>query len=87
MTPADARGLLLEHLPSVRAGGRVFFVCPQERGYSSDPTHVSFTTGEDLTRLAEGVGLTPDRWRSFPLPRFAGRWFTYNEFTLLAHKP
>jgi len=46
MTEADGLALLREYLPYLRPGGRVFFVCPQERGYASDATHVRFTTGE-----------------------------------------
>ena len=87
MTTAEAVALLDDYLPYLRPGGRVFFVCPQERGYASDPTHVRFTTGEDLAGLAREVGLQPEPWFSFPFPRRAGRRFTYNEFCLLATKP
>lgn len=83
----EAVELVAEYLPALKPGGKVFFICPQERGYDSDETHVSWTTGEDLERLARECGLSPDKWRSFPGPRFLGRFFTYNEFTLLAHKP
>jgi SAM-dependent methyltransferase len=87
MPRQQARELLESYLPVLRPGGRVFFICPQERGYASDATHVEFTTGDDLAALARSVGLVPETPRSFPLPRWAGRFFTYNEFTLLAHKP
>ena len=84
---AEAVNLLLDYLPYVRPGGRVFVVCPQERGYRSDPTHVRFTTGDDLADLAREVGLEPQPWFSFPFPRWAGELFVYNEFCLLATKP
>ncbi len=87
MDEAEAVVLMGDYLPYLRPGGRVFFVCPQERGYASDPTHVRFTTGEDLARLSSDVGLHPQPWRSFPFPRFAGKPFIYNEFCLLAVKP
>jgi len=87
MTADDARQLLAAYLPYLRPGGRVFLVCPQERGYASDPTHVRFTDGEALTELASAVGLEPRPWFSFPFPRWAGRAFIYNEFCLLATKP
>jgi 2-polyprenyl-3-methyl-5-hydroxy-6-metoxy-1,4-benzoquinol methylase len=87
MDATDGIALLESYLPYLRPGGRVFLVCPQERGYASDPTHVRFTTGEDLERLARDVGLRPDPWSSFPLPRVTGRAFVHNEFCLLAHKP
>ena len=86
LDPAAGADLLRTSLPCLRPGGRVFFVCPQERGYASDPTHVRFTDGAALTELARDVGLVPDPWFSFPFPRWAGRAFIYNEFCLLATK-
>jgi SAM-dependent methyltransferase len=87
MAAADGIAILESYLPYLRPGGKVFFICPQERGYASDPTHVRFTTGDDLAALARDVGLVPDPWFSFPFPRWAGKPFIYNEFCLLAHKP
>ena len=86
MDAAAGEALLRDYLPYLRPGGKVFFLCPQERGYASDPTHVRFTTGDDLVELARVVGLTPDPWFSFPFPRWAGKPFVYNEFCLLARK-
>lgn len=83
----EAEALLKSYLPYLRPGGLVLLICPQERGFQSDPTHVSWTTGEDLEHLAEESGLLPSRWRSFPLPRWAGKIFTHNEFSVLARKP
>lgn len=65
----------------------MFFICPQERGYASDATHVSFTTDADLAVLAQGAGLTVTNSYSFPFPRIVGRLFTYNEFCVVARKP
>ena len=87
MSSSAGEAIVREYLDFVRPGGKVFFVCPQERGYASDATHERWTTGEDLEALARTVGLEPDPWRSFPLPRGAGKAFTYNEFNVLAHKP
>jgi SAM-dependent methyltransferase len=87
MDAAVGEELMRSYLPYLKPGGKVFFLCPQERGYDSDPTHVRFTTGEDLAELARTVGLRPDPWFSFPFPRWAGKPFIYNEFCLLAHKP
>jgi SAM-dependent methyltransferase len=87
MSAADGLALLRDYLPYLRPAGKVFFLCPQERGYASDPTHVRFTTGDDLAELAGEVGLQPQPWFSFPFPRWAGKPFIYNEFCLLATKP
>jgi len=84
---ADAEQILRDYLPYLRPGGKVFFVCPQERGYASDATHVRFTDGAALAELATSVGLVPQPWFSFPFPRWAGKAFIYNEFCLVAVKP
>lgn len=82
-----AEGLVNEYLPYLRRGGKVLFICPQERGYASDPTHVAWTTGDDLQSLARAVGLEPVSNKSFPFPRAVGKVFLYNEFNVLATKP
>ena len=87
MNPEAARDLLRDYLPYLRPGGLVFMVCPQERGYASDPTHEHFTDAAALASLATDVGLNVRSNFSFPLPRWAGRLFTYNEFCVLAVKP
>ncbi len=70
MDETSARNLLEEYLPYLRPGGRVFLVCPQERGYASDATHVRMVDGPALESLARDVGLVPEPWFSFP---FHGR--------------
>jgi 2-polyprenyl-3-methyl-5-hydroxy-6-metoxy-1,4-benzoquinol methylase len=83
----DARQLIRNYLPALKRGGKVFMICPQERGYASDETHVTWTTGEHLIELAQECGLLPEECKSFPFPRPVGRWFVYNEFTVMATKP
>jgi 2-polyprenyl-3-methyl-5-hydroxy-6-metoxy-1,4-benzoquinol methylase len=87
MPPEQGLEVMRAYVPYLRPGGRVLFICPQERGYASDPTHVRWTTGEDLMDLSRELGLEPQRWRSFPLPRVTGKVFTYNEFNVVATKP
>ena len=76
--------LVREYLPYLKPGGTVCFITPQERGYGSDATHVTFTDFADLDRLSRATGLVPVRNYSFPLPRAAGKAFLYNEFVFLA---
>jgi SAM-dependent methyltransferase len=83
----DPTALLASYLPALRSGGTVFVICPQERGYDSDPTHVRFLDGPALQTVARDAGLEPADWFSFPLSRRLGRAFTYNEFCLRATKP
>ena len=86
LTDEEAHGVMSSYLPYLRPDGRVFFICPQERGYASDPTHVRFMDDTSLAQLSRAHGLRPLHSYSFPLPRFAGRLFTYNEFCVLARK-
>ena len=87
MSHVESLELVRGYLRYLKPGGRVLFVCPQERGYASDPTHVRWTTGDDLVEMATSLGLLADGWTSFPFPRFVGKLFPYNEFNVLAHKP
>lgn len=73
-------GILAEYLPAVRPGGRVVLICPQERGFASDPTHIRWCDMEMLHTHLERLGLEVERSYSFPFPRFMGKAFTYNEF-------
>ncbi len=87
MDEESAVGMLHGYLPYLRPGGRVFLVCPQEKGYSTDSTHVRFVDGDALMDLCRRVGLEPEPWFSFPFARRAGRVFAYNEFCVRATKP
>ncbi len=87
LTPAEALGVMRSYLPQLRPGGRVVFITPQERGYASDPTHVTFTDQAALSRLDAALGLEPVRRYSFPFPRFTGKLFVYNEFNHIARLP
>ena len=87
MTHAQLIGTLRAHIGHLKPGGKVIFITPQERGYRSDPTHVRFLDFEDLREAAGETGLALVRESSFPFPRFAGRWFAYNEFVSVSVKP
>lgn len=87
MTRPEAVELLRTYLPFVKPGGSVFFICPQERGFRSDPTHVWFATLSDLRSLSTELGLRVVKGYSFPFPRAFGRAFVYNESCLRAAVP
>jgi 2-polyprenyl-3-methyl-5-hydroxy-6-metoxy-1,4-benzoquinol methylase len=82
----DARTVVAQYLPYLKRGGRVMFICPQEKGYTTDSTHVSFTDAAALQGLSRSLGLTVAKSYSFPFPRIAGKLFAYNEFCVLAVK-
>jgi SAM-dependent methyltransferase len=83
----EAHTLIEMYLPFLRPGGRVLCITPQEAGFRSEPTHVELFDCDALARLVRSVGLEVDKHYSFPFPRFAGSFFRYNEFVLLARKP
>ena len=85
MTRDEGIGLLEHYLPFVRR--TVAVICPQEVGYRSDATHVTFLDGRDIAGMLEQVGLRTRSVRSFPFPRFAGKAFIYNETVVLADRP
>ena len=76
--------LLQTYLPFVRPGGQVILITPQEAGYRSDSTHVSFVDFDALAGIGERLRLEGARRSSFPFPRVIGRWFKYNEFVQVA---
>jgi SAM-dependent methyltransferase len=87
LTPTEAREIIGSYLPMVRSGGRVVFFTPQERGYASDPTHVTFTGFEELRALSTDLGLKTEKQYSFPFPRWVGKAFIYNEFIHIGRVP
>lgn len=80
----EGEALLRAYLPYVKPLGKVVLITPQEAGYRSDATHVTFIDDKALAALAASVGLERERQYSFPFPRLVGRLFTYNEFVLVA---
>jgi SAM-dependent methyltransferase len=85
-----SRDVLLEivgqYLPYVRPHGRLAFICPQERGWATDPTHVRFVDFDELELTSDLLGADVEKEFSFPFPRAAGKLFPYNEFVLLARR-
>jgi SAM-dependent methyltransferase len=86
MTAAQARDLVRGHLDSLRAGGRVVVVTPQEAGFRSDPTHVEWMDFDKVESVLRSAGVEVESRYSFPLPRLCGRVFKYNEFVTLGRK-
>jgi len=79
MNNLDALAILREYLLYLKPGGGVVIICPQEKGFRSDDTHVSFLESKDIQTLLEAVDCRVITSRSFPLPRRMGKFFIYNE--------
>jgi len=86
MTEPEAVALVGEYDRLIRRGGALILIAPQEAGFKSDPTHVQFMDFDRLRSIARAAGYRPDRAYSFPLPRWTGRWFKYNEFVVVGRK-
>jgi SAM-dependent methyltransferase len=86
LAPGDGTALLRRYLPYLRAEGRVILICPQEAGFRSDPTHVTFLDGPGLEGVASDCRIDVTSVRSFPFPRLAGRVFPHNETVLVGRK-
>jgi len=82
MTSVQAEALINAYLPLLKPNGKVVLITPQERGFTSDPTHVEFMDFLALNTIVKECGLMPDLAYSFPFPRFVGKFFKYNEFVV-----
>jgi hypothetical protein len=82
----EAAAVLAPYVPFLEPDAVVVLICPQERGFASDPTHTVFVDQAALASLAAELGLRTERQFSFPLPRRAGTVFTYNEFVTVARR-
>ncbi|MEI6621933.1 MAG: class I SAM-dependent methyltransferase [Actinomycetes bacterium] len=72
-------GLLARYSSFLRPGGRVVLICPQERGFASDETHVRWVDVLDMSSHIGRLGGQVESVDSFPFPRRAGTLFVYNE--------
>ncbi|MDD5226326.1 MAG: class I SAM-dependent methyltransferase [Candidatus Omnitrophica bacterium] len=86
MTRAQAIALLGPYIPLLKAGGKLVMITPQEAGFKTDATHREFMDFEKLREIAKTVGFKPVKEYSFPLPRFLGNFFYFNEFISVSVK-
>ena len=80
----EADAVLRSYLSYLKPRAALVLICPQERGSGTDETHVRFVGPYRMAKHAVEVGFVPARMYSFPLPRAAGKLFTYNEFVVVA---
>ncbi|WP_083259573.1 class I SAM-dependent methyltransferase [Cellulosimicrobium cellulans] len=90
LEPGSQERFLRPYLDALLPGAHVLVICPQERGFASDPSHTELVDADRIVQVLRTVGVQAERARSFPLPRWAGRLFVYNEFVvhgrLVAHR-
>lgn len=76
-----------EYLPHLGPGSRIVLICPQEKGFDSDPTHVRWVDGLALRDVLESLNCINIRVSSFPFSRRFGKLFTYNQFVAIGTLP
>lgn len=86
LTIEDGLSLIRDYTPLLKRNGKLIIFCPQERGYASDSTHVTFQDAATLKKMAGQAGYKVTVSTSFPFPRPAGKFFKYNEFVVVARK-
>lgn len=77
LTTNEGKKLIKQYLPFVK--NKVVVICPQEKGFDTDDTHVNFLTHQDIEEILKSCGLKITRSYSFPFTRKVGKIFTYNE--------
>ena len=82
-----ADSLLADYLRYVRPGGKVIIITPQEKGFTTDATHIRFVDAAVSEGHLRRAGVTVERSYSFPFPRVAGKTFPYNEFVVVGRLP
>ena len=77
--------IIKSYLPYVK--DKVVVICPQQKGFKTDDTHVNFLTHEDIYAIMVRAGLKVEKTYSFPFARPVGHVFKYNETVVVARKP
>jgi 2-polyprenyl-3-methyl-5-hydroxy-6-metoxy-1,4-benzoquinol methylase len=86
MSQEEGSRLIKEYAPLVKVDGLAILICPQEKGYSTDDSHITFLNQAALCMMLITAGFTVEKSYSFPLPRVFGGIFTYNEFVAVGRK-
>jgi predicted SAM-dependent methyltransferase len=60
--------LLKEYMPFLKKNGQLLIICPQEKGYTTDQTHVEFYDFHKIEKLLSEFGFVTVRKMSFPVP-------------------
>ena len=84
LEPHEQIEIIEFYLPYLKKNGGIFIITPQEVGYASDDTHVTFTGFERTTEVLNELNFETESQKSFPFPRGFGKLFKYNEFHTFA---
>lgn len=84
LTFQESVDLISSYLPLLKPGGKLIVICPQESGYRSDKTHITFSGFSEIREICESLNFYVRSEKSFPFPRFMGNFFRFNEFIVMA---
>lgn len=84
LTTKDGKKIIKDYLPFVK--NKVVVICPQEKGFTTDETHINFLTHAGIEKILEDCGLVVTKSYSFPFHKKVGKVFTYNETVVVAEK-
>ena len=85
LTTKDCIAIIKEYLPYV--SDKVVVICPQEKGFKTDETHINYLNHKGIEQILEKSGLTVTKSYSFPLHKLLGsKTFTYNETVVVGTK-
>jgi SAM-dependent methyltransferase len=74
------RAIMLEFRKYLKQSGRLVIICPQESGFRSDPTHITYMDFKSIEEYGESHNFEIVSAISNPFPRCFGHFFKYNEF-------
>lgn len=86
MNQESATRLIQDYLPYLKKNGKMVIICPQQRGFNSDPSHVEFMDFEKLSAIVRRCEMKVVSASSHPLPFVFGKAFIYNEFVVTARR-
>lgn len=84
MNQESATQLIQDYLPYLNKNGKIVIICPQQRGFNSDPSHVEFMDFEKLSAIVSRCEMKVISASSHPLPLVFSKAFIYNEFVVAA---
>ena len=83
MASEQAIEIIKNYKKYLKKEGKLVIACPQEKGFTSDSTHIEFMDNRRLTEICEQTGFEVIKTFSFPFPRKWGKFFLYNESYLI----
>ena len=86
MNDSDSINLIKDYLPFLKDNGQIVVICPQERGFKHDPTHLNFVKFNEIENVVYKSGMSVIKKYSFPFPRFMGKYWVFNEFVVIAER-